>query len=118
MEDLVASRRIVLHLNRSVRRRVVLLSRQTRQAVVLRRCQILLQVDRGQAPHRVAAALGCDVSTVYRTLRAFAVEGESLLVPKRSPGRPCKVKPKDEHALDRALAKAPRERGQNFSNWT
>jgi transposase len=101
-----------------VRRRIVVLSRQTRHAVVWRRCQILLKVDRGQSAAQVAAAVGCDRSTVYRTLSAFEVEGEALLEPKRSPGRPPQVTAKDAQALDRALAKDPRSVGQNFSNWS
>jgi transposase len=96
----------------------MVLSRQTRHAVVWRRCQILLKVDRGQPVAQVAAAVGCDRSTVYRTLSAFAVEGEGLLEPKRSPGRPPKVTAQDAQALDRALAKEPRSVGQNFSNWS
>jgi transposase len=118
MEDLVASRTIVVHLGRCVRRRMVVLSRKTRQAVVLRRCQILLKIDRGQPVAQVAASVGCDRSTVYRTVSAFAAEGEALLAPKRSPGRPPKLKAQDAQALDQTLAKDPRAVGQNFSNWS
>jgi putative transposase len=118
MEDVVASRAIVLQLGRYLRRRIVLLSRKTRHAVVLRRCQILLKLDGGQAPAQVAAAVGCDRSTVYRTLSAFEAEGEAWLVPKTSPGRPPKVNAHSRQALDRALERAPREVGLNFSNWT
>lgn len=114
----MASRTIVVHLGRHVRRRIVRLSRKTQQAVVLRRCQILLKVDRGQPVAHVAAAVGCDRSTVYRTLRAFEAEGEEVLTPKSSPGRPAKVKASEVKALDQALAKDPRAVGQNFSNWS
>ncbi len=114
----MASRTIVVHLGRSVRRRIVVLSRRTRQAVVLRRCQILLKVDRGQPVAQVAATVGCDPSTVYRTLHAFESEGESLLEPKSSSGRPSKVSTTEAHKLDQALAKEPRALGQNFSNWS
>jgi len=114
----VASRTIVVHLGRHVRRRIVVLSRKTQQAVVLRRCQILLKVDRGQPVAQVAAAVGCDRSTVYRTLSAFEAEGEEVLTPKGSPGRPAKVTASEVKALDRALAKDPRTVGQNFSNWS
>ena len=114
----MASRTIVVQLGRYVRRRIVVLSRKTRQAIVLRRCQILLKIDRGQPVAQVAAAVGCDRSTVYRTVSAFAAEGEALLAPKRSPGRPPKVKAQDAQALDQTLAKDPRAVGQNFSNWS
>ena len=114
----MASRTIVVHLSRSVRRRLVVLSRKTRQAVVWRRCQILLKADRGQPVAQVAAAVGCDPSTVYRTLHAFETEGEGLLRPKSSPGRPPKVTAKAAQELNQALAKAPRAMGRNFSNWS
>jgi transposase len=118
MEDLVASRRIVIHLGRSVRRRLTVLSRQTKHAGVLRRCQILLKLDRGQSAAHVAGALGCHRSTVYRTVWAFEADGEGGLEPKRSPGRPPKLKARDRQALERAVAKDPRQVGQNFSNWS
>jgi transposase len=107
-----------VHLGRHIRRRIVVLSRKTQQAVVLRRCQILLKVDRGQPVAHVAAAVGCDRSTVYRTLSAFEAEGEGVLMPKGSPGRPAKVKASEVKALERALAQEPRTVGQNFSNWS
>lgn len=114
----MASRTIVLHLGRYVRRRLVILSRKTPQAVVWRRCQILLKVGRGQPVAQVAAVVGCDPSTVYRTLHAFETEGEGLLEPKASPGRPPKVTAQEARGLERALAKEPRALGQNFSNWS
>ena len=109
---------IVLHLPRPVRRRVCRLSRKTRHKVVFRRCQMVLQLANGERPGAIAVALGCDISTVYRTRQAFLRAGEVSLVPKESPGRPRRVTGQQERELDQTLAREPRAVGKNFSNWT
>lgn len=114
----MVSQTIVLQLPRPVRRRLHGLSLKTRHKVVFRRCQIVLHLARGERPTDVAAALGCDVSTVYRTRQAFLRVGEVSLVPKKSPGRPRRVTVQQERELDQALAREPRAVGKNFSNWT
>lgn len=62
--------------------------------------------------------VGCDRSTVYRTVSAFAAKGEGLLELRCSLGRPPNVKGPDRQAQDRAVAKDPRALGQNFSIWS
>lgn len=109
---------IVLHLVRPVRRRLHRLSRKTRNKIIFRRCQMVLQLANGECPTTIAAALGCDVSTVYRTRQAFLRAGEASLRPKKSPGRPRRVTAQQERELDQTLAREPRALGKNFSNWT
>jgi transposase len=114
----MVSQAIVLHLPRPDRRRLRRLSRKTRHKVVFRHCQIVLQLASGQRPAHIAAALGCDVSTVYRTRQAFLRVGEVSLMPKKSPGRPRRVTTQQEQELDQTLLREPRALGKNFSNWT
>jgi len=114
----MVSQGIVLQLSRPMRRRVQRLSLKTRQKVVFRRCQIVLQWANGERPAAIAAAVGCDVSTVYRTRQAFLRVGEASLLPKKSPGRPRCVTAHQERELDQTLAREPRALGKNFSNWT
>jgi transposase len=114
----MVSHAIVLQLPRPVRRRVRRLSLKTRHKVVFRRCQIVLQLANGEHPAALAMALGCDVSTVYRTRQAFLRVGEASLRPKKSPGRPRRVTAQQERKLDQILASEPRAMGKNFSNWT
>jgi transposase len=114
----MASQAIVLQLSRAVRRRLRRLSLKTRHKVVFRRCQIVLHLANGEHPATIAVALGCDVSTVYRTRQAFLRVGEDSLIPKKSSGRPRRVTAHQERELDQTLGREPRAVGKNFSNWT
>lgn len=114
----MASSTIILHLPRYVRRRLEKRSRKTHDKVEFRRCQIVLQWATREKPEPIAQGLGCTVSTVYRTVRAFHQHGESALLHRKSPGRPRKVTRDQDTALDRAMEQEPRKLGQNFSNWT
>jgi transposase len=114
----MVSQAIVLQLSRPVRRRLRRLSRKTRHKVVFRRCQIVLHLAKGEHPAAIAVALGCDISTVYRTRQAFRRAGEVSLIPQKSPGRPRRVTAPQERELNQTLAREPRAVGKNFSNWT
>lgn len=114
----MASHPIILHLPRYVRRRVQRHGAKTHDKVEFRRCQMVLQWAAGKPAEQIAQALGCSVSTVYRTVRAFRHRGELALVHRTSPGRPRKVRAEDDTRLDRAIQQEPRQLGQNFSNWT
>lgn len=113
----MVSKSIIL-LNHSKRKRIRKLAHKTRNKIVFRRCQILLHLAQQRHPNDIAATLGCDVSTVYRTRKAFLRQGERTLVPKKSPGRPRKLTPQQVRRLDEALAHEPRALGKNFSHWT
>ena len=114
----MASRTIVLKLSRPMRRRLERLSAKTTNKVVFRRCQSILRLAHGENPNQVAEALSCSSTTVHRAQKAFREKGEGALWPGKSPGRPCKVTEADRRALERAIAKEPRQLGLNFSNWT
>lgn len=113
----MVSKHIIL-LNHSKRKRIRKLAHKTRNKIVFRRCQIILHLAHQRHPNHIAAALACDVSTVYRTRTAFLRKGESALVPKKSPGRPRKLTAQQIRRLDEALAHEPRALGKNFSNWS
>src|SRR2546423_9806354 len=113
----MVSKQIIL-LNHSKRKRIRKLAHKTRNKIVFRRCQIILHLAHQHHPNDIAAALACDVSTVYRTRKAFLCEGETALVPKKSPGRPRKLTHQEVRRLDAALAHEPRALGKNFSNWS
>jgi len=113
----MVSKHIII-LNHSKRKRIRKLAHKTRNKIVFRRCQIILHLAQRRHPNDIATTLACDVSTVYRTRRAFLCEGETALVPKKSPGRPRQLTPQQVRRLDEALAHEPRALGQNFSNWS
>lgn len=108
----------IIILNHSKRKRLQRLARRTHHKIVYRRCQIILQLAQRRPPKEIASALGCDVSTVYRTRKAFLCDGTAGLVPKKSPGRPRTLTPRQIQRLDESLAHEPRALGKNFSNWS
>ena len=62
---------------------------RSKDAFVLRRCQILLASARGQSPPRIAKSLGCGSQTVRNAIHAFDERGLDALVagssrPKRT----------------------------------
>lgn len=80
----MVSKPIIL-LNHSKRKRIQKLAHKTRNKIVFRRCQIILHLAHQRHPNHIAAALACDVSTVYRTRKAFLCQGERTLVPTLRP---------------------------------
>lgn len=113
----MVSKPIIL-LNHRKRKRIRKLAHKTRNKIVFRRCQIILHLAQERHPNEIATLLACDVSTVYRTRKAFLCEGENALCPKKSPGRPRKLTREQVRRLDEALAHEPRALGKNFSNWS
>ncbi|MDD1748280.1 MAG: IS630 family transposase [Methanothrix sp.] len=114
----MASSTIILQLPRAQRRRLERQSARTRDKVEFRRCRIILQWGAGQTPEQIAHGLGCAICTVYRTVSAFRQQGEAALRRRTSPGRPRRVTPDQEVALDQTIQQEPRQLAQNFSNWT
>jgi transposase len=93
---------------------------RSRDAFRLRRCQILLQSDRGRRPSQIAAALGCSAQAVRDVLRAFAAEGLACLCQKSTRPRTIHAawpKERDED-LRALLHQSPRNLGQPTSLWT
>jgi len=113
----MVSKHIILF-NHSKRKRLQKLAHKTHHKTVYRRCQIILHLAQQRHPNDIAATLACDVSTVYRTRKAFLGDGETALLVKKSPGRPRKLTPHALQRLEKALAHEPRALGKNFSNWS
>lgn len=113
----MVSKPIILR-NHRKRKRIRKLAYKTRNKIVFRRCQIILHLAQRRHPNDIAVALACDVSTIYRTRKAFLRAGETALVPKKSPGRPRKLTARAVRRLDEAVTQEPRALGKNFSNWS
>ena len=94
---------------------------RSRDAFVLRRCQILLASARGERAPRIAAQVGCDDQTVLDALHAFNAHGLPALRkgssrPKRL--RPAAFGPEQADALRALLHRSPRRFGKPGSRWT
>ena len=90
------------------------------EAFTLRRCQILLQSDRGERPSQIATALGCSSQAVHDILHAFAAEGLACLRPKSTRSKTIHAawpKERDED-LRALLHQSPRNLGKPTSRWT
>ena len=89
-------------------------------AFTRRRCQLLLQSEKGQRPSQIAAALGYSAQAVRNTLRAFAAFGMACL--RQKPSRPKTLhavwpKARDED-LRALLQHSPQSLGKPARLWT
>lgn len=93
---------------------------RSKNAFVLRRCQILLASSRGQSPPKIAGSLRCGSQTARNAIHAFNRRGMEALVVGSS-------RPKDVHAafeergaeaLKELLHHSPRKFGKQTSLWT
>jgi transposase len=93
---------------------------RSKEAFVMRRCQVLLASSRGESPPETARSLGRASQTAGNAIRAFNERGVGALTPGSS-------RPKRVHAaFDRERAEAlremlhrpPREFGHESSLWT
>ena len=93
---------------------------RSKDAFVMRRCQILLASARGESPPKIARSLGCASQTVRNAIRAFNERGLDALIPGSS--RPNRVHAafdeKSAEALRQMLHCSPREFGRESSLWT
>jgi len=53
---------------------------RSKDAFVMRRCQILLAISRGLSPAKIARSLGCGSQTVRNAIHAFNEHGQGALV--------------------------------------
>jgi transposase len=94
---------------------------RSRDAFVLRRCQVVLASARGERAPRIAAALGCDDQTVRNAIRAFDAAGPAACLVRRS-RRPRTVHAKVDAAagerLRALLHQSPRAFGRDTGVWT
>jgi transposase len=93
---------------------------RSKDAFVMRRCQILLASARGKSPPKIASSLGCASQTVRNAIGAFNEKGLAALTPGSS--RPKRVHAAFDQenalALREMLHRSPREFGQESSLWT
>ncbi len=93
---------------------------RSKDAFVLRRCQILLASSRGQSPPEIARSLACGSQTVRNAIHAFNGRGLGALTPGSS--RPRRVHAafdeESAEALRQMLHRSPREFGYDTSLWT
>src|SRR4029434_6106365 len=93
---------------------------RSKDAFVMRRCQILLASARGKSPPKIAESLGCASQTVRNAVRAFSERGLDALTACSS--RTTRVYAAfDEQvaeSLRQMLPRSPREFGRDSSLWT
>jgi len=93
---------------------------RSKDAFVLRHCQILLASARGLSPPKIARNLGCGSQTARNAIHAFNERGLDSLTAGSS--RPRRVyaafDEKSAEALKEMLHRSPREFGRESSLWT
>ncbi len=93
---------------------------RSKDAFVMRRCQVLLASSRGQSPPKIARSLGCGSQTARNAIHAFDERGLDALTPGSS--RPKRVHAafdgESAEALKEMLHRSPREFGHESSLWT
>ena len=93
---------------------------RSKDAFVMRRCQILLASARGESPPKIALSLGCASQTARNAIRAFNQRGMEALTPGSStPKRVyCAFDANSAERLRGMLHRSPREFGYKSSLWT
>ena len=93
---------------------------RSKDAFVLRRCQILLASARGERAPLIAAQLGCDDQTVLDALHAFTAAGLACLQKPSSRAHRTRLVfgPDRAERLRALLHRSPREFGKPTSVWT
>jgi len=93
---------------------------RSKDAFVMRRCQILLASARGKSPPKIAESLGCASQTARNAIRAFNGCGLDALTAGSSRPRRVHAAFDEESAesLREMLHRSPREFGRESSLWT
>jgi transposase len=93
---------------------------RSKDAYVLRRCQILLASARGERAPRIATYLGIDDQTVLDALHAFNATGLACLQKKSSRAHHTRLvfNPEQAERLRALLHRRPRDFGHPTSVWT
>lgn len=94
------------------------LHRETSDADVRSRCDMILLSNEGLSPPQIAKRVRFSRDTVVRYIHRYEAEGLQGLYTKPRSGRPRHVTPEYEAKLLAAVEKAPRSLGLPFSNWT
>lgn len=99
-------------------RALVKLHRETNDADVRSRCDMILLSNEGLSPPKIGQRVRFSRDTVVRYIKRYETEGIAGLFTKPRPGRPRHVTPKYKAKLLEAVEQAPRSLGLPFSNWT
>ena len=94
------------------------LHRETDNADVRSRCDMILWSNEGLSPPQIAKRVRFSHDTVVRYIKRYEAEGLSGLFTKPRSGRPRRVTSEYEAKLLEAVAQEPRSLGLPFSNWT
>lgn len=97
---------------------LVQLHRQTAEADVRSRCDMILWSNEGLSPPQIAKRVRFSHDTVVRYIKRYEREGLPGLFTKSRSGRKRRVPSEYEAKLLEAVAQAPRSLGLPFSNWT
>lgn len=94
------------------------LHRETSDADVRSRCDMILWSNEGLSPPQIAERVRFSRETVVRYIKRYEAEGLNGLFTKPRPGRPRRVTPEYEAKLLAVVEQEPRSLGLPFSNWT
>lgn len=94
------------------------LHRETNDADVRSRCDMILLSNDGLSPPQIAKRVRFSRSTVVRFIQRYETEARQGLYTKPRSGRPRRVTPEYEAKLLAAVEEEPRSLGLPFSNWT
>lgn len=94
------------------------LHRDTNNADVRSRCDMILWSNEGLSPPQIAARVRFSRETVVRYIKRYEAEGLAGLFTKPRSGRPRRVTAEYETQLLEAVEQEPRSLGLPFSNWT
>ena len=101
-------------------RHQILAGLRSKDAFVVRRCQILLASERGQRAGAIAKQVGCHKQTVLTVIHSFNADGLAVL--QEGSSRPHRLRTTfPEEALERLqdlLHRSPRDFGKPTSLWT
>jgi len=94
------------------------LHRETDEANVGSRCDMVLWSNEGLSPPQIAQRVRFSRRTVTRHIKRYEAEGLAGLLTRSRSGRPRCVTSEYEAKLLEVVAQAPRSLGLPFSNWT
>jgi len=94
------------------------LYRDTKDADVRTRCDMILLSNEGLSPPEIAHHVRFSRETVVRFIKRYSQEGMAGLADKPRSGRPPRVTDDYVTQLLAAIEQAPRALGLPFSNWT
>jgi len=100
-------------------KKLVSLVRQGKDAIAVRRAEIVLRSAQGESANEIATELYFSADYVRKVVHRFNVEGlESLRAQYSNGGRPKKVQPEHESNLVELALTPPNLTGQPFTHWS